>query len=481
MTRFALLATTCLALSACGEAPGGDTAPTQAETSQSEPAGTPAVAEVEAQDAQGVLTPAEWATNAAIYQINTRQFTDEGTFAAAQEELPRIAEMGIDIIWLMPVHPIGEELRKGSLGSPYAVQDYYGVNPEFGTLEDLRAFIDAAHALDMKVILDWVANHSAWDNALVTEQPDWYTRDADGNMQHPADTDWTDVVDFNYDNDALRQYMIDVMAWWVEDVGVDGFRCDVAGMVPIEFWNDLRVRLDTIKPVFMLAEWETAEHHDRAFEATYAWTWNNLLHDITVGEGDATAADMRAWYFDEQDGNWPQDGYRLTYVANHDQNAWHSNMFDRFGEGLGAAIALSVVGEGVPMVYNGQEAGNAVMLEFFERDPIVWAEHPLNQTFTDLFGLLETNQAIWHGAAGGQMVPIATGHDDQVLAFTRRKGDDAVLAIFNLSPEPVETVLSEGEMAGSWTRFGSEETTSFEPGSEIALPAWSYQIYVQGG
>lgn len=479
MTRFAVLATTCLALSACGEGAPESAAPTQGSETPAAP--VEAVAPLESAEDTGTVTPAGWSRNAAIYQINTRQFTADGTFAAAQEQLPRIADMGIDIIWLMPVHPIGAERRKGSLGSPYAVQDYYGVNPEFGTLEDLRAFIDAAHALEMRVILDWVANHSAWDNDLVTEQADWYTRDSNGQMQHPADTDWTDVVDFDYDNDALRQYMIDVMAWWVEDVGVDGFRCDVAGMVPIDFWNDLRVRLDEIKPVFMLAEWETADHHERAFEATYAWTWNNLLHDITVGEGDATAADMRAWYFDEQDGNWPQDGYRLTYVANHDQNAWHSNMFDRFGDGLEAAIALSVVGEGVPMVYNGQEAGNAVMLEFFERDPIVWGEHALNQTFTDLFALLETNEAIWHGASGGQMVPVTTGHDDQVLAFTRHKGDDAVLALFNLSSEPVETVLSAGAMAGTWTRFGSGEVANFEAGTAVSLPAWSYQIYTQGG
>ncbi len=421
----------------------------------------------------------EWARNAAIYQINTRQFTDEGTFEAARAELPRLAEMGIDIVWLMPVHPIGEIERKGSLGSPYAVRDFYGVNPEFGTLDDLRAFVADAHALDMHVILDWVANHSAWDNPLVEEQPDWYTRDANGEMQHPPGTDWTDVVDFNYDNPGLRQYMTEVMAWWVGDVGIDGFRCDVAGMVPIDFWQTLRTELDQIKPTFMLAEWETRDHHDGAFSATYAWEWNNRMHDIAMGNADVGA--LRGYYFYDQDNTWPTDAYRLTYTANHDQNAWVATQFDRWGDALEAVFALSVVGEGVPMVYNGQEAGNPKMLEFFERDPIVWQDHPLNDHFTSLIGLLETNEAIWHGDAGGQMADIANSSAAEVFSFVREKNGNAVFAVFNFSDQ-AQTIDFEGTLhTGEWTRFSTGEAISFDSNSALVLEPWAWRVFVREG
>ena len=424
-----------------------------------------------------VVEHPDWARNAAIYQINTRQFTTEGTFEAARAELPRIAEMGIDIVWLMPVHPIGEVERKGSLGSPYSVQDFYGVNPEFGTLEDLRAFVADAHALDMHVILDWVANHSAWDNALVREHPDWYTRDATGLMQAVPGTDWSDVVDFNYDSPELRQYMTEVMTWWVADVGIDGFRCDVAGMVPIDFWQTLRAELDQIKPTFMLAEWETRDHHDGAFSATYAWEWNNTLHDIAMGNGDVGG--LRGYYFYDQDNTWPDDAYRLTYTANHDQNAWVATQFGRWGDALEAAFALSVVGEGVPMVYNGQEAGNDVMLEFFERDPIVWQDHPLNNHFTSLIGLLEDNQAIWHGEAGGQMIDIANSSPAEVFSFTRQKGDDAVFAVFNFSTE-AQTVSFGGALHhGDWTRFRTGDAISFDAGTMVEIEPWGWRVFTR--
>jgi glycosidase len=199
------------------------------------------------------LAHPEWARDAVIYQINTRQFTEEGTFRAAQEQLPRLAELGVDILWVMPIHPIGEQNRKGTLGSPYSVRDYYGVNPEFGTLEDLKAFVDEAHRLGMHVILDWVANHTAWDNALVTEHPDWYERDWNGAFMSTPYWDWTDIIDLDYDSPGLRQYMTEAMVYWVREAGIDGFRADVAGYVPLDFWENVRRELEAIKPVFMLA------------------------------------------------------------------------------------------------------------------------------------------------------------------------------------------------------------------------------------
>ena len=229
----------------------------------------------------------EWSRDAVIYELNTRQFTAEGTFAAATEQLQRLKELGIGIIWLMPVQPIGEKNRKGTLGSPYSIRDYLGVNSEFGDLDSLKQFVNKAHELGMYVILDWVANHTAWDNALVEQHPEWYSRNWKGEMHSPTWTDWSDVVTLDYSQPGLRRYMTEAMKYWVQEVGMDGFRCDVAGFVPLDFWENLRRELDAIRPVFMLAEWEQRDLHARAFDMTYTWGFNNTLHRIATGEGDA--------------------------------------------------------------------------------------------------------------------------------------------------------------------------------------------------
>jgi len=203
-----------------------------------------------------IVNHPEWSKQAAIYQINTRQFSEAGTFAEVEQALPRIKALGTDIIWLMPVHPIGQVNRKGSLGSPYSVQDYYGVNPEFGTLDDLKSLINAAHAQGMYVILDWVANHTAWDNPLHEAHPEWYERNYRGEFTPTPWWDWSDIIDLDYSNPELRHYMTEAMVYWVREVGVDGFRADVAGFVPVDFWEQVRRELDAVKPVFMLAERE---------------------------------------------------------------------------------------------------------------------------------------------------------------------------------------------------------------------------------
>ena len=229
------------------------------------------------------LSHPEWARSASIYQINQRQFTPEGTFRAAEAHLPRLRDFGVDIVWLMPVNPIGERNRKGDLGSPYAVKDYYAVNPEFGTVDDLRHFVDTAHDLGLHVILDWVANHTAWDNVLVTEHPEWYARDWKGDFRPTPWWDWHDIIDLDYSHEGLREWMTAAMVHWVKEVGVDGYRCDVAGFVPLDFWETVRRELDEVKPVFMLAEWEARDLQVRAFDATYAWSWNETMHRIAHG------------------------------------------------------------------------------------------------------------------------------------------------------------------------------------------------------
>ncbi|WP_203290688.1 alpha-amylase family glycosyl hydrolase [Maricaulis parjimensis] len=422
------------------------------------------------------VTHADWARDAVLYQINLRQFTPDGTITAAQDQLPRLAEMGVDILWLMPIQPIGEVNRKGTLGSPYSISDYTDVNPELGTLDDIRAFVDAAHDLGMEVILDWVANHSAWDNPLVEDHPDWYSRNWAGEMQPPPGTDWSDVVDFNYDNPDLRDYMAGAMEFWVREVGFDGFRCDVAGFVPLDFWERVRTDLEAIKPVFMLAEWEQRDLHRHAFDATYAWSWNNMMHDVALN--DAGAGAVRGYYLYEDANAWPRDAYRLRYVANHDQNSWEATQFDRFGDALEAVIALSFTGTGIPMIYNGQEAGNMDQLEFFERDPIIWREHPIGDLYTRLIALRRDTPALHNGAAGAVMQPVSTSQDDQVFAFSRRDAESGVLAIFNWSAAPVTATLEDGPIAGLYRDFDTDDALELDTGSEVALGPWQARIFI---
>ncbi|MDZ7806689.1 MAG: alpha-amylase family glycosyl hydrolase [Gracilimonas sp.] len=220
----------------------------------------------------------EWSKDASIYEVNIRQYSEEGTFNAFREDLPRLEAMGVDILWLMPIHPIGDENRKGSLGSYYSVQDYKAVNPNFGTEEDFKALVNEAHELGMKVIIDWVANHTAWDSPW-TENKEWYELDEEGNFMPPRGTDWTDVIQLDFENEEMRAAMTDAMEYWVRDFDIDGYRCDVAGMVPLDFWKNVRTKLDDIKPVFMLAEDEGPEMHE-AFDMTYAWTYAPSIREI---------------------------------------------------------------------------------------------------------------------------------------------------------------------------------------------------------
>ena len=222
----------------------------------------------------------EWSKDAVLYQINTRQFTPEGTFRAAERELPRLKELGVDILWLMPIHPIGEKNRKGTLGSPYSVRDYYEVNPEFGTKEDLKSFVDAAHAQGFHVILDLVANHTAWDNALAEQHPDWYEKDWKGDFRPTPWWDWSDVIDLDWSKPGVRKHVGEAMEYWVREFDIDGYRADVAGYVPLDFWEAERQRLDAIRPVFMLAEWKTPEMTRQAFDAVYAWEWHETIKEI---------------------------------------------------------------------------------------------------------------------------------------------------------------------------------------------------------
>ncbi len=300
----------------------------------------------------------EWSKNLSIYEVNIRQFTPEGTFNAFIPHLPRLKELGADILWIMPINPIGELNRKGSLGSYYSISDYLTLNPEFGIDEDFKNLIKTAHENDLYVIIDWVANHSAWDNPLVNEHPEWYQKDTTGKMISPYD--WTDVVAFDYSNRQMNDYMLNAMKFWVTEYDIDGYRCDVAGMVPDTFWLRVRTELDKIKPVFMLAEDEAPRHH-AAFDMTYGWEFHHVMNDIYKGEKNANDIEK---YLHKNDSLYPSDAYRMYFITNHDENSWNGTEFERLGEGVKAFFVLTATVPGMPLIYSGQEAAMDKRLEF---------------------------------------------------------------------------------------------------------------------
>lgn len=418
----------------------------------------------------------EWSKNATIYQINTRQFTPEGTFAAAQAQLPRLKSLGITIVWLMPIHEIGVHNRKGTLGSPYSVKDYYSVNHEFGTVDDLKRFVNAAHDLGLYVILDWVANHTAWDNVLTFDHPDWYVRDWKGDFRPTPWWDWEDIIDLDYSLPAVRHYMTEAMRYWISEVGVDGYRCDVAGFVPTDFWNNVRKELEEIKPVFLLAEWESYDLHAEAFDMTYAWSWYDAVHNIALGTADVNSLYV---YYSWNEKAFPADIMRMTFVSNHDKNAWEGTEFENFGDALEAAIVLSVVGEGMPLMYNGQEAGNAKRLEFFEKDPIVWREHALGDLYARLFALKHANTALWNARWGARMIRVPNSQPTKVLSFVRQNDRDKVFVVINFSAQPQTISLRETIYEGTYTNFFTGETAELCHPTTFDLAPWSCKVFVK--
>lgn len=413
----------------------------------------------------------EWSKNLSIYEINVRQFTPEGTFLALENHLPRLKNLGADILWLMPINPIGETNRKGTLGSYYSIKDYREINPEYGNKDDFKHFVQMAHEQGLFVIVDWVANHSSWDNALVTEHPDWYDKDSTGKMVSPFD--WTDVVEFNYGNPDMSAYMIDALKYWVTDFNIDGYRCDVAGMVPDTFWQKVRTELDGIKPVFMLAEDEAPRHH-AAFDMTYGWEFHHIMNKIYKGEN--TANDIET-YLKKNDSLYPENAYRMNFITNHDENSWNGTEFERLGEGVEAFYVLTATVPGMPLIYTGQESAMDKRLDFFERDPVKWGDYPMTNFYKALFDLKKSNAALFNGSYGGSWERINTGEDKNVFALLRKKENNAVVSIVNLSKEPVQITLQGSTFAGDFTELYTNEKVALSADQTMELPAWGYKVF----
>lgn len=417
----------------------------------------------------------DWSKNAVIYEVNIRQYTPEGTFTAFEEHLPRLKELGVDILWLMPIFPIGEKNRKGTLGSYYAVKNYTEVNPEFGTMKDFNQLVQIAHEMGFKVILDWVANHTAWDNPWVEEHPEWYTRDSLNQIVSPYD--WTDVADLNYDEKPLWDAMTGTMKFWVTESDVDGFRCDVAEMVPTEFWNQTRAELDKVKPVFMLAEAEKPEHHQKAFDMSYAWELHHIFNQMAKGEKNASAIES---YFKKNDTVFPSDAYRMTFLTNHDENSWNGTIQERLGDASSIYAVLMYTLPGMPLIYSGQEAGLNKRLSFFEKDEIDWNINPSLATFySKLNALKKNNLALWNGDSGSAFQRLKTNGGNHLLAFVREKEKNKIVVICNLNKQPMEIALETDEVNGIYTNYFTGETVSLSKENPVNMEPLTFFVYVQ--
>jgi len=433
---------------------------------------------------------------ATIYEANIRQYSPEGTFNAFTKDLPKLKELGVDIIWVMPVYPISKTKRKGeggifvedikdpavrekTLGSYYAITDYTKVNPEFGTLEDFRNMVKTAHDNGIYVILDWVANHTGWDHAWVKEHPEYYTRNEKGEVIDPINPEtgeswgWGDVADLSYDSQEMRKEMIEDMKYWVEQENIDGFRCDVASEVPVDFWEDATEALRKVKPVFMLAEAEKPELLKNAFDMQYGWEFLHIMNEVAAGKKNVKAIDT---YMATRKDVLENDDMYMYFTSNHDENSWSGTVYERYGDGAETFAALTYMLPGMPLIYSGQEYDLNKRLAFFTKDSIARNKGKFYPFYTKMNALKASNKALNGGKDAASYTRIATSHDDKILAFKRAKADDEALFIANLSPKPVTFTA---KVNGNYKNYFDETTTAFEGQTKMKLEPWQYHILVK--
>lgn len=426
---------------------------------------------------QTELRHPKWAYDATIYELNTRQATEEGTFAAAETLLPTLKANGIDIIWVMPCQPIGQITRKGTLGSYYSIIDYCAINPEFGTREDFEHFLAKAHRMGFKVILDWVANHTAPDSEW-TKNEGWHYRDSSGNLM--VQYDWTDISKLNYDNQAMREEMLKAMRWWMDEIGIDGFRCDVAGEVPTDFWNWAMADLRKTHPdMFTLAEDEdkAQELTESAFDMYYGWSLHHLMNGVAQGKN--SVEDL--WEnFAKADSTIRPEAIRMNFISNHDENSWNGTEQERMGEAVPLFQAFCYVVPGMPMIYTGQLSGNHHRLEFFEKDLIdtdeAYAEADLYHL---LNGLRERNKAIFSPEVGAPLVRIATDNEKVFACVRHKEGrwhNNTVIAVMNMSGEEQTVTLDLAGYEGEYKCLCGKKH-NIEAAQEFTLSPWGFKIF----
>lgn len=402
-----------------------------------------------------------------IYEVNVRQYTPEGTFAAFAKHLPRLKEMGVQTLWFMPITPISKIDRKGVLGSYYAVQNYTAVNPEFGTMDDWKALVKEAQKMGFKVMVDWVANHTGADNPWLKNHPEFFVLDS--TTQQPKYAfDWSDTRDLNYDNPVLADSMINAMKFWITETGIDGFRCDVAGEVPDAFWERCIPELKKTKPdLILLAEGEKPSLAKAGFQILYPWEMFHVTKDIATGKKDASYIDT---VLNKMYSEYPKNTYQMWFTSNHDENSWNKADYGTMPGEVHApfAVLTQTLPLGIPLIYSGQEEPHLDSLSFFYKDKIKFKDYKRAEFYKTLLELRKTNASL---AANVPATVLKTDQPKQLYAFMRKKDKHATLVIVNLSKEPAETRLN---IVGEWINAFSKKSEAVQ---KVTLPAYGYKVY----
>ncbi len=415
-----------------------------------------------------------WAAQSNIYEVNLRQYSEPGSIKEFQKSLPRLRKMGVEILWFMPITPIGITDRKkasADLGSYYAVRDYQAVNEEFGTMSDWKLLVKKAHALGFKVIVDWVANHSSTDNHWIKDHPNFYKKDSTGKIISAYD--WTDTYKLNYDDKELRDSMIGAMKFWLTQTGIDGFRCDVAGDVPDDFWKDCIRSLKKIKNVFMLAEGEKASLHEDGFDETYTWSTMGVMSDVYKGKTTVAQFDS---VLNHNISVLPKNAYRLYFTSNHDENSWNGTEFEKYGDAYKTfAVFTQTMYQSVPLIYSGQEMPNRKRLEFFVKDAIKWTgKYEMASFYKTLLTLRKTNPAL---AADANYKRLVSSNDDAIFSYLREKNGHKVVVILNLSNKEQKFTIKDKNISGMPMNVFLMQKETVNPSHTYSVEPWGYIVY----
>ncbi|MDV4071196.1 1,4-alpha-glucan branching protein [Elizabethkingia anophelis] len=420
--------------------------------------------------------PTDWKHTANIYEVNVRQYTEEGTFKAFEKELPRLKDMGIKVLWFMPITPIAQEQKKGSMGSPYAAQDYTSVNPEFGTLQDFKDLVNSAHEQGFKVIIDWVANHTGWDHIWTKTHPEYYLHDADGSFHKASGMD--DIIELDYTNQEMRREMIEAMKFWVREADIDGFRCDLASWVEVDFWEQARPETEKIKPLFFIGEYDELENpeYGKTFDASYSWKWMHLTEDFYKNNLPlSNLIDLLKQY-----SAIPYSSMRAWFTSNHDENSWNGTEYEKYGEMAKALAVFSVTWDGIPLIYSGQELPlRTKRLEFFEKDPIPWnGTYEMAEFYKKLLTLKSNNPALRGADDNVVTILLQNTAPDKVFSYLRKNGDNEVLVILNMSRETeLKFNLTDSYALGSFRSLFSDAEHDFTSQKAFVMQPFEYMVF----
>ena len=425
----------------------------------------------------GSFTTPTWVSQTTIYEVNLRQYTPAGTFNAFLLELPRLKELGVETLWFMPLTPIAQQNKKGTLGSYYACSDYTGINPEFGSIDDFKNLVSQAHAMGFKIIIDWVANHTGWDHKWTRKFPDYYLMDSTTGTFNIA-SGMDDIIELDYSNPSLRKAMISAMKYWVTEFDIDGFRCDLAFWVELGFWKEARAELDQLKPLFWFGEYDELEkpEYGEVFDASYTWTWMHRAKDFYQQKWAIDSLNSVLQRYDALG----DSTLRSWFTTNHDENSWNGTEYEKYGEMAKALAVFSMTWNGVPLIYSGQEIGNKKRIAFFEKD--LFQKGPdaeqLTRLYKTLIQLKRKNPALEAGNINAVTHRIKTTADDKVFCYLRKNGEHEVLVVLNLSAQnDLHFELKDSLVKGRFTNVFSGAANDFSAASPFEMQAWEYLVY----